>query len=94
MHKPNLQDVKDYYKILGISKTASSYDIRKAYHLKIREFHPDRYPDDEKKLKKFRELVEAYEVLGNLENRLKYSLLLNFKARVDKSGNIRYVMRN
>jgi len=69
--------LKDYYKILGVEKTASSSDIKKAFYRKIKFYHPDFYPDDKHKYEKYLELLEAYNTLGNLDNRLKYSVKLN-----------------
>lgn len=62
----------DYYKILGIDKTASESDIKKAYRKLARKYHPDLNPDDKKAEAKFKEINEANEVLSNLENRKKY----------------------
>ncbi len=69
--------LKDYYKILGVEKTASSSDIKKAFYRKIKFYHPDFYPDDKHKYEKYLELLEAYKILGDLDNRLKYSVKLN-----------------
>ena len=62
----------DYYKILGIDKTASESDIKKAYRKLARKYHPDLNPDDKQAEAKFKEINEANEVLSNLENRKKY----------------------
>lgn len=62
----------DYYKILGISKTASEADIKKAYRKLARKYHPDLNPNDKAAEKKFKEINEANEVLSNSENRKKY----------------------
>jgi curved DNA-binding protein len=69
--------IKDYYKILDIERTASSEDIKKAYLKLARKYHPDVNNKDKDKEKKFKEVTEAYKVLGNLDNRLKYMMLLN-----------------
>ena len=63
---------KDYYKILGVSKTASQDEIKKAYRKLARKYHPDKNPGDKTAEEKFKEISEAYEVLGNPENRKKY----------------------
>lgn len=62
----------DYYKILGIAKTASKTDIKKAYRKLARKYHPDLNPNDRVAEKKFKEINEANEVLSNPENRKKY----------------------
>jgi len=62
----------DYYKILGIAKTATDKDIKKAYRKLARKYHPDLNPDNKEAEKKFKEINEANEVLSNTENRKKY----------------------
>ncbi len=62
----------DYYKTLGISKTATEKDIKTAYRKLARKYHPDLNPDNKKAEKKFKEINEANEVLSNSENRKKY----------------------
>lgn len=62
----------DYYKILGLEKSATADDIKKAYRKLARKYHPDLNPNDKEAEKKFKEINEANEVLGNAENRAKY----------------------
>ena len=62
----------DYYKILGITKSASEADIKKAYRKLARKYHPDLNPNDKTAEKSFKEINEANEVLSNPENRKKY----------------------
>jgi len=62
----------DYYKILGISKTASEEDIKKAYRKLARKLHPDLNPNDKEAHKKFQQINEANEVLSDPEKRKKY----------------------
>lgn len=62
----------DYYKILGIEKSASSADIKKAYRKLARKHHPDLNPNDKEAELKFKEINEANEVLSHPENRKKY----------------------
>lgn len=62
----------DYYKILGITKTASQDDVKKAYRKLARKYHPDLNPNDKEAEKRFKEINEANEVLSNPENREKY----------------------
>ena len=65
-------DYIDYYKTLGLSKNASSDDIKKAYRKLARKYHPDVNPNDKEANKKFQEINEANEVLGDPEKRKKY----------------------
>src|SRR4029077_7585874 len=62
----------DYYKILGVSKTASDEDIKKAYRKLARKHHPDLNPNDKEAHKKFQQINEANEVLSDPEKRKKY----------------------
>lgn len=62
----------DYYKILGISKSATESDIKKAYRKLARKYHPDLNPNDKDSEQKFKEINEANEVLSHAENRKKY----------------------
>ena len=63
---------KDYYEVLGISRTASENEIKKAYRKLARTSHPDLNPGDKAAEERFKELQEANEVLSNPENRKKY----------------------
>lgn len=65
-------DFIDYYKILGIDKTATADDIKKAYRKLARTHHPDLNPNDKEAHKKFQQLNEANEVLSDGEKRKKY----------------------
>lgn len=62
----------DYYKILGIEKTASSKDIKNAYRKLARKFHPDLNPNDKDAKRNFQQINEANEVLSDPEKRKKY----------------------
>lgn len=63
---------EDYYKILGVSRTASAEEIQKAYRKGAAKWHPDMNPDDSQAKKRFQELQKAYEVLGDPEKRKLY----------------------
>ncbi len=65
-------DFVDYYSTLGIAKTASADDIKKAYRKLARKFHPDVNPNDKEAHKKFQQINEANEVLSDPEKRKKY----------------------
>jgi molecular chaperone DnaJ len=62
----------DYYKVLGVDKKASHDDIKKAYRRLARQYHPDKNPDNPQAMDRFKEISEAYEVLGDEEKRKKY----------------------
>lgn len=63
---------KDYYKTLGVEKTANDKDIKKAFRKLAKQYHPDANPDNPSAEAKFKELNEAYEVLGDAEKRAQY----------------------
>ena len=63
---------KDYYKLLGVAKTASEKEIKAAYRKLARKLHPDVNPDDKAAEDKFKDISEAYEVLSDKEKREKY----------------------
>jgi curved DNA-binding protein len=65
---------KDYYKTLGVNKTATEDEIKKAYRKLAKEFHPDRNKGNASAEAKFKEINEAYEVLGDAEKRKTYDL--------------------
>ncbi len=68
-------EYKDYYKILGVAKNATEKEIKSTYRQLARQFHPDRNPGDKAAEEKFKEINEAYEVLGDKDNRAKYDQL-------------------
>jgi len=68
-------DYKDYYKILGVQRSASQDDIKKAFRKLARKHHPDVNPGDKKAEERFKEINEAYEVLSDPEKRQKYDTL-------------------
>ena len=65
-------DYKDYYSIMGVSKTATQEEIKKAFRKLARKYHPDVNPGDAAAAEKFKEVSEANEVLSDPEKRQKY----------------------
>ncbi len=63
---------RDYYEILGVDKSASKDELKKAYRKIAIKFHPDKNPDDKDAEEKFKEAAEAYEVLSDDEKRQRY----------------------
>ncbi len=63
---------RDYYEVLGVSRSASQQELKKAYRKLALKYHPDKNPDDTDAEHKFKEAAEAYEVLSNAEKRQRY----------------------
>lgn len=74
---------KDYYGDLGVSKDASTADIKKAYRKLARENHPDSNPGNKAAEEKFKKVAEAYDVVGDEEKRKEYD---QFKAMMSSGG--------
>jgi curved DNA-binding protein len=68
-------DYKDYYKMLGVEKSASQADIKKAYRALAKKYHPDKNKGDKAAEEKFKDVSEAYEVLGDEAKRKQYDEL-------------------
>jgi molecular chaperone DnaJ len=63
---------RDFYEILGVSKSASADEIKKAYRKVAMQYHPDRNPGDKEAEEKFKEAAEAYEILSDADKKAKY----------------------
>ena len=67
-----MAEKRDYYEVLGVEKTASPEEIKKAYRKKAIQYHPDKNPGDKEAEEKFKEAAEAYEVLSDPQKRQRY----------------------
>lgn len=67
-----MADKRDYYEVLGVQKGASDDEIKKAYRVNAKKYHPDLHPDDKSCEEKFKEVNEAYEVLSDSQKRARY----------------------
>ena len=63
---------RDYYEVLGVGRNASAAEIKKAYRKLAKKYHPDTNPNDKQAEEKFKEVSEAYDVLGDEEKRKMY----------------------
>jgi curved DNA-binding protein len=79
-------EYKDYYKILGVDKNATEKEIKSAFRKLARQYHPDVNPDDPQAEARFKEINEAYEVLGDTEKRAKYDQLGTDWQRWQRAG--------
>jgi curved DNA-binding protein len=68
-------EYKDYYRVLGVERSASADDVRKAYRKLAMQYHPDRNPGDKQAEEKFKEINEAYQVLGDPQKRARFDQL-------------------
>ena len=79
-------DFKDYYSVLGVSRTAEADEIKKAFRKLARKYHPDVNPGDKAAEAKFKEVSEAYEVLSDPEKRQKYDQFGQYWQQASRAG--------
>jgi curved DNA-binding protein len=79
-------DYRDYYQVLGVGKSATEKEIRSAFRRLAQQFHPDKNPGDKRAEDKFKEINEAYEVLGDPQKRAKYDRLGASYAQWERAG--------
>ena len=79
-------DFKDYYAVLGVSRTAEADDIKRAFRKLARKYHPDVNPGDKTAEAKFKEVSEAYEVLSDPDKRKKYDQFGQYWQQAERAG--------
>ncbi|MEL7357240.1 MAG: J domain-containing protein [Cyanobacteria bacterium J06560_6] len=79
-------DFKDYYAILGVSKTADASEIKRAFRKLARKYHPDVNPNNKTAEAKFKEVSEAYEVLSDQDKRTKYDQFGQYWQQAGRAG--------
>ncbi len=79
-------DFKDYYAILGVSKTASADEIKRTFRKLARKYHPDVNPNNKAAEAKFKEVSEAYEVLSDEDKRKKYDQFGQYWQQAERAG--------
>ncbi len=79
-------EYKDYYKVLGVDRSASGDEIKRVYRKLALKYHPDKNPDDSQAEEHFKEINEAYEVLGDSTKRAKYDQLGSSYRSWERTG--------
>jgi curved DNA-binding protein len=79
-------EYRDYYKVLGVARSAGADDIRKAYRKLAMKYHPDRNPGDKQSEERFKEINEAYQVLNDPQKRAHYDRLGSAYTNWERRG--------
>lgn len=93
MNEKNQKIMKDYYRILGVKRTATQEEIKKAFYQLAKIYHPDASQGNPRSKEIFYEINEAYQVLGKLESRLKYSIEYQKYLLQNQAGKLNGVSR-
>ena len=80
-HSQSSNKSKNLYAVLGVKYNSDSKEIKDNFYKLSKEYHPDLNKDDEVSLLKFKEIAEAYEILGNAEKRREYDKLMDFNPK-------------
>jgi len=87
-----MSDSKGYYAKLGVSADAKPDDIKKAYRRLSLQYHPDKTGNDKEATNKYKEINEAYEILGDEGKRKQYDIFSTYAARYEDKFTINYCL--